>query len=431
MLAESFNSSFVKTTSHKVIIPFYLYGAVSFLIGTILLFTSSIDFSGHFFNPRILAITHIMALGWGTMIILGASFQLVPVLVEGKLFSEKLAKFTFYLIGIGIPLLVYAFYSFNMGPIAKWGGRFIVLAVLLYLINIAKSIDNSGKNNIHAIFVLGSVIWLFFTVLIGLALVYNFTYNLLPKDHLHYLYFHAHLGIIGWFLLLIIGVGSRLIPMFLISKYSNDKLLWAVFVLINLALTFFVLFFYWMEALIGLTYIPVILILAAIFIFGYYCFKAFNQRLRKKIDDQIKISLLAVAMLGLPVIMLVFVITFLLLTSDIESNLILTYGFLIFFGWLTAIILGMTFKTLPFIVWNKVYHKKSVLGKTPNPTDLFNHFVFKIMTVSYLFGLIIFASGILLAKAIFLNLGAILMLVTAILYIFNVFKVVNHKAIKL
>lgn len=429
MIGGPFDSSLVKTTSYKVILPFYIYGAVSFLIGTVLLFTSSVDFSGHFFNPRILAITHTMALGWGTMIILGASHQLVPVLIEGQLYSEKLAKYSFYLAAIGIPMLVYAFYVFNMGPIAKWGGRFVVISVLLYLINIAKSIDKSGKRNVHATFVLGAVIWLFLTVLVGLALVYNFTYNLLPKDHLHYLYFHAHLGIIGWFLLLVIGVGSRLIPMFMISKYTNNKLLWTVFVLINLSLLFFVLFFYSMEALVGLTYIPVLLILAAVIMFGFYCYKAYEHRLRKQIDDQVKISLLAVAMLGLPVIMLAIVISLLVSISDLETNLVLTYGFLIFFGWLTAIILGMTFKTLPFIVWNKVYHKKSALGKTPNPKDMLDPTIFKIMALSYLGGLVLFAIGIMTATSILLNIGSLLMLVTAILYNFNVFKVINHKAL--
>ena len=131
MLGGPFNSELIKTTSYKVILPFYIYGAVSFLVATIMLLASNQDFTGHYFNPHILAVTHTMALGWGTMIILGASHQLVPVLIEGRLYSEKLAMYTFYLAAIGIPVLVYAFYVFNMGPIAKWGGRFVVIAVLL------------------------------------------------------------------------------------------------------------------------------------------------------------------------------------------------------------------------------------------------------------------------------------------------------------
>ena len=98
-----------KTTSHRVVVPFYVYGALSFLAACLLLLLSTDAFGGHPFQPRLLAITHLMALGWGVMIILGASHQLVPVLIEGALFSEKLAYGSFALAALGIPLLVYGF----------------------------------------------------------------------------------------------------------------------------------------------------------------------------------------------------------------------------------------------------------------------------------------------------------------------------------
>jgi hypothetical protein len=76
------NNNLVKNTSYKVVLPFYLYAAFAFLAATILLFLSTSSLNQHYFNPEILAITHIMALGWGTMMILGASHQLVPVLIN-------------------------------------------------------------------------------------------------------------------------------------------------------------------------------------------------------------------------------------------------------------------------------------------------------------------------------------------------------------
>src|SRR5574338_310513 len=101
------NNNLVQNTTHKVVIPFYVYAALSFLAATILLFLSDNAFTQHYFHPRTLAITHTMALGWGTMIILGASHQLVPVLIEAKLYSNKLAYISFILAASGIPLLVY------------------------------------------------------------------------------------------------------------------------------------------------------------------------------------------------------------------------------------------------------------------------------------------------------------------------------------
>src|SRR5688572_31995761 len=112
----------IKNTSYKVVLPFYIYAALALLAATILLFFSTTAFTGHYFHPKTLAITHTMALGWGTMIILGASHQLVPVLIEGKLYSIALAHVSFILAALGIPLLVFAFFHFNMGWPAQCGG---------------------------------------------------------------------------------------------------------------------------------------------------------------------------------------------------------------------------------------------------------------------------------------------------------------------
>ena len=422
------NTAAIKTTSYKVVLPFYIYAAISFFIATIFLFTSSEAFSVHYFHPHILALTHTLALGWGTMIILGASHQLVPVLIEGELYSEKLAYLTFILAAIGIPLLVYGFFVFNMGAPAKWGGRFVLLAILTYLINMAASISKSKNENIHAVFVFTATLWLFFTAFLGLMLVYNFTTSLLPNDSLHYLPLHAHAGIIGWFLLLVIGVASRLIPMFLISKYTNVRLLWFIYLLINAALLSYLIIFYAFSQK-ELSLFPTILILIAVALFIYYCFQSYKQRLRKQVDEQMKISLLSIFMLLLPIILLFIIIALLFLVSGEKLNLILCYGFLIFFGWLTAIILGMTFKTLPFIIWNKVYHHRSALGKTPNPKDLFNHSVFRIMSIAYLLGFILFACGILISSLILLKIGAMSLITTSVLYNWNVIKIINHKAV--
>lgn len=425
MFGPAFNNSAIKTTSPKVIIPFYIYASISFLVASVLLITSIDSFTDHFFNYKILALTHTMALGWATMIILGASHQLVPVLIEGKLHSEKLAIVTFYLAAIGIPLLVYGFYVFDMGPIAKWGGRFIIFAVIVYMYNIYKSVSESKKRNVHAVFISTSIFYLLLTVLFGLSLVYNFNLNFYPESFLHYLPLHAHVGIVGWFLLLVFGVGSRLIPLFLISKYTNTKLLWTIYFLVNTALVFYVTLFFIHHT--ELQYISVVLIFAAAVGFIIYCYKAYKYRLRNQVDEQVKISIFSTGVILLPILLLLVIVTVLSSVAETQINLILTYGFLIFFGWLTSIILGMTYKTLPFIVWNKVYHHRASLGKTPTPKDMFSHTIFNTMAVFYLIGIFVFAFGIYFAHLTVLNIGAVSIVITSILYNWNIIKLVTHK----
>lgn len=427
MFAGNDNDILVKNTTHKVVLPFYLYAALSFLVCTIVLFFSANAFTQHYFHPHVLAITHFMALGWGTMIILGASHQLLPVLIEGSLYSTRLAYCSFVLAAVGIPMLVYSFYVFDMGSPAKWGGRFVLLSVLCYVVNVAVSMVKSKARNIHSYFILTASLWLFLTAFLGLMLVYNFSYSFLPKESLKYLPLHAHIGVIGWFLLLVIGVGSRLIPMFLISKYTDTKLLWLIYILINGGLVFFLIQFLYYPN--GSYNLPIGALLLALIFFGKYCYSTYRQRIRRQVDGQMKISLLSVMMMLLPVIFLVS-ITGWLLADKLNAQMVLIYGFVIFFGWITVIIFGMTFKTLPFIVWNKVYHQKAGLGKTPNPKDMFSARIFIVMALTYLSGFILFIIGAYLADVFVLNFATIFLILSAVLYNYNVIKVLLHKPAK-
>jgi hypothetical protein len=327
---------------------------------------------------------------------------------------------------IGIPFLVIGFYIFHTGWVLQTGAVLVNAGVVCYLVNVISSIYESKKHDVYAWFIATASVWLFATTFFGLLLVFNFTYSWLPKNSTEYLSLHAHMGLAGWFLLLIIGVASRLISMFLISKYTNSKTLWWIYALINTALISFILLkifdpgtqFYC---------IPFLVVLIAFILFASYCFKAYKVRIRKQIDEQMKASLLSVALLFLPLFSLLVVIYF--ISGNVKANMVLLYGFCIFFGWITAMIFGMTFKTLPFIVWNKVYHTRAV-GKTPVPKELFSERLFQMMLVLYLLGFVLFLSGIILLNDILLKSGAVSLLVSAIFYVCNVVKTIFHQPVK-
>ncbi len=416
-----------KTTNYKVVLPFYIYAALGFLCGTLLLLWCTHAVDAHYFNPQTLAITHTMALAWGTMIIFGASHQLLPVLVEGKLDSEALAYLTFGFAAVGIPVLIFGFYVFDVGLPMQVGAILVNIAVLCYLVNVCYSSFKSKKRNVHAWYVIASALWLFATTFFGLLLVFNFSTHIFSANSVEYLSIHAHLGIVGWFVLMVIGVGSRLIPMFLISKYTNDRVLWLIFALLNMALIGFS-YLYLCSFPATLFYIPIVLGLVAIALFGRHCYKAYKERIRKSVDEQMKTSLISVVQMLLPFVALIVALSF--LPDGSFPRIALIYGFCIFFGWLTAIILGMTFKTMPFIVWNKVYHNKAHQGKTPAPKELFSERVYRIMLYSYLSGFLLFILGIITLSQILLKIGALALVTAAILYVYNVMVTATHKSAK-
>lgn len=414
-----------REVSVSVVLPFYLYAGLSFFAGTILLFFSAENLGGHHFQPKILALTHAMALGWGTMMILGASYQLVPVLVESKLQSVVLAKASFWLATLGIPMLVYGFYTFQLSWISHLGGAAIVAAVLCYVINLSWSVGKSGAESVQAVFVLTASLWLLLTTAWGLLLLLNFSMSIFPEDSLVYLSSHAHIGIIGWFLLLVIGVGSKLIPMFLISKYSQGTLLWLIYALTNSALILFLI----LELNPNLPvsqFASAAMMGTALLTFAFYCRKAYQQRIRRRLDPQMKISLMAIALLLLSLLVLMALIYYVEAGKEID-RLVFAYGFSVFFGWITAIILGMTFKTLPFIVWNRVYRHQSTRRKTPDPKSLFSHTLFKVMFILYGLGFAGVFAGILTASHFLIQGAAFLMILAALLYVWNLGMVALHK----
>ncbi|MGO8056038.1 hypothetical protein, partial [Rhizobium leguminosarum] len=62
--------------------------------------------------------------------------------------------------------------------------------------------------------------------------------------------------------------------------------------------------------------VPLIAVSAAIVLFADFCFRCYRHRIRKKVDEQMQISLLSVLMMLLPVIFLVIIIVLLVLSPE-------------------------------------------------------------------------------------------------------------------
>lgn len=63
------------------------------------------DLLDFYYQGHDLALTHLLTLGWITMTIMGASFQLVPVALETTLYSERMARWQFWLMLLGVPAM--------------------------------------------------------------------------------------------------------------------------------------------------------------------------------------------------------------------------------------------------------------------------------------------------------------------------------------
>ncbi|WP_276134277.1 hypothetical protein [Polluticoccus soli] len=400
------------------IIPYYLVAAFAFVLLSVLCLIAGRAFTGHYFQPRILAITHLAVFGWATMIIFGASNQLAPVICERRLYNEKLPVPIIALLTSGAALLVTSFWNFTLNTPAYIGGALILTAVILHAWNIYKT-ASAGKENIVRDFMLIAHLWLAITCTIGILLLVNLGHPFLPEEHLFYLKIHASIGMAGWFLQLIIGVSSKLIPMFLLSRTEEKKLLNISYYTINIGLTLLLLEGLVFRASWGrLLYF--VLILAGIVAYGRYVRICYKTAMRKQLDNGMKQTFIALTLISVPFVLLLIA---LITNNNVSPSTITAFGFAFFGGFISTIIMGQTFKTLPFIVWMHIT-KPNTLPEVM-PKDLFNEKWVKGQMLAFLPGYILFLAGILLRQTVPIYSGATLMILASAWYFIHVVLIIK------
>ena len=412
-----------KSPSPSVVLPHFIFGALSFLVVSILLLFSTETFSGHYFHPKLLAITHLTALGWGTMIVFGSLYQLLPVLLETKLHSELLAKTTFTIFVFGIILVTWSFWNFEIGIPLQIGSIFLVSALFLFGINIFATARKSTQRAAETDFISTATLWLLSAGILGLMMAINLTHPFLPKSHLVFLKVHAHLGIVGWFILLIMGIASKLIPMFLLSQSLNKKKLVIAYYLVNAGLIGFAFDFFYFE---GSAFLPfyALLILGGVLSFLTFIREAYIKRMRKILDIGLKHTAVAFIVLFLPIGIGILLSFLRPVENPFVLKIILIYGVSIFLGFISTLILGQTFKTLPFIVWLDKFSKENKSSNKILPKDLYSEKIAIAQFAFYLLGLTLLIIGIFLNEVFVINSGALFIFITSLLYTVNVFKMI-------
>lgn len=412
--------------SSSVVVPHFIFGAISLLLLAVLLVLADTNLLEAYFNTKIVAITHIAVLGWASMIVFGALYQLIPVVFETALYSEKLAKITFWLSGFSVLFLSYSFWVGSYVILLPYASVCMFLSLLLFVLNVGLTYKKATLKNIKSTFVITAVLWLLITELIGTIIALNFKYYFLSEIHLHYLKIHATVGLIGWFVMLIIGVGATLIPMFLISHELNERKLKFAFVFINSGLVLAVINWFIFQNNYVNYFIP-LLIIGGVLFFVSFIYDSYKKRLRKKLDVGMQYSMLAIAAVFVPFVLVGFIVLNSSFEVEILYRIITFYGFSIVFGLITTLILGQTYKTLPFIIWLNTYKKLVGKVKTPLPRELYSAKIARIQFVVYYIFIGFFVLGFLFNQLLFIQLGSYALLLVAILYNLNIFKMITHK----
>ncbi len=107
-------------------LSFILTGLAAFSLGVVWLVANPDILATYHYNQNVIAATHLFVLGWICSIVMGAMYQLVPVALETRLYSERLARWQYVVHLIGFVGMVWMFRAWNMKQVGHFGSVFTV-----------------------------------------------------------------------------------------------------------------------------------------------------------------------------------------------------------------------------------------------------------------------------------------------------------------
>lgn len=414
--------------SYKMVRKYFLASILGFVALTFLMFLNANAIKGYHFQPKLLGLTHIATLGWITMIIFGAMFQLVPVVLQVKLFSEKLGEAQFWIYSAGVIGMIMSFFKFDTFLLAIFASL-VSLAILIFIFNITASMIKVKEWNLTGTYIAAALFYLFLTVAAGIMMAVNLYSPYFKTNHLEYLKLHAHLAFIGWVSMVIMGVSYKLIPMFSLSHGFSLKPAKWVFAFINAGLLLLTVEYHFPQRTIMLP-ISAILFAAGNLIFLYQVYLIMKNRVRKILDVGLTYSMVSFVMMFAATVLGVFLVFEKFLDFNVLSRIVLIYSYVILFGYFSLLIVGQMYKIVPFLVWFHKFSAKVGIESVPMLKDMYSEKLARlefILMNSALAGTI---TAIALENEILMYVSTGVMFLSSLLFLKNMFSIFLTKGVK-
>jgi hypothetical protein len=325
--------------------------------------------AGAYLAPSVTAVAHLFTLGWITTSIMGALYQFLPVALGESIRWERLARVTLWLHACGLAAFVAGLALFTPAAIVA-GAALFGAALLLFAANLAATLRRAHARATHT----ADVTWwalasacafLVLTVAIGGALAGNLRWGFLGGERLVALATHLHVALVGWVLLVMVGVGHRLLPMFLLSHGADERPGKVAVALLSAGTA--LLFAQHHAAAPALRWLPASLILAGAAAFLVQARAFYRTRRRKVLDPGMRLAAAGLSVLGAGAALGVF----LLATDFSRAPLATAYVLLLVLG-ISLFVAAHHYKIVPFLVW---YHRFGPLAgqrAVPKVSELYS-----------------------------------------------------------
>lgn len=306
--------------------------------------------------PPALALTHLMTLGFLGMAMMGAMFQMLPVVAGAPVARPVMVSLGVYAVLVpGVLVLASGFLLAS-----PWLMRLALGLLGIGIILFAAAAGNSLKRaaaSATARSMRYAVIALTITATFGLVLASNYGWGWWLADRVQFTTLHLGWGLLGWVGLLVIGVSYQVVPMFLLTPAYPKRLT------ARLAGGLFALLTLWSLVTLGGAEIlaPFIGTLIAL---GFTLFAVTTLRLQKQRRRKLSDVTLLFWRFGMAALLATLAAW---LAGQFAPELIggpaypFLLGMLFVAGFAVSVVNGMLYKIVPFLIW---FHLQSQMVGT-------------------------------------------------------------------
>lgn len=404
--------------SPLVTLGYLACAAVAFLAGTLGVVGLGPELAGHYYHPRLLALTHTVTLGWVTLAIMGASYQLVPIVLGRPIWSESLARWQLATLAVAITGMV-AHLHLGTSPGLAVAAGLLALGVALHLLNVGLSLRDLTRWTFTARLAVVGYGGLALTTLFGLSLAVNRLWPFLPGEHFPILHAHVQLALLGWVAPMILAVAARVYPMFFLAPEPRrtHSLLQLCGLLAGVPMT-----------VVGLLGVPGLLVAGALAVtvagaaHASWMGELAWRRKRPGLDQGLRFVLTAPAFL-VPAAVLGVAMAMDRLTGP---RVALAYSVVILGGWVSLTIAGMMLKIVPFLVWYHAYSPRA--GRQPVPTLAqlswpgAERWAYALLTT----GVVLLAGTVLAGRAEWIRAAGLVLVLGALAFVAALARILGH-----
>ncbi|MEO7986554.1 MAG: hypothetical protein ABI766_08460, partial [Gemmatimonadales bacterium] len=251
--------------------------------------------AGAYLSPHVAGVVHLFTLGWLTMTIFGALCQLLPVALGAPIRSRLAAHVAFWTFAPGVGIFAA---GIMRGSVALHhaGIGLIAVGILLAVGNVAASLPSARTRDATWAAIALAHAFLISTLVLGILLLHNLHTGFLAGSRAAVLATHIHVAVVGWVLIMIVGVSHRLLPMFLLAHKADTRwtpralgLLSAGVVVLAMGLT---------TGREALAWAGMVLLQGGVGCFLWQARTFFHARLRKKLDVGMRFAATALVFLA-------------------------------------------------------------------------------------------------------------------------------------